>query len=397
MGSDGSRTPIARPSTASSGAQPSRRPCLCELRPVAAVDAHLDHARGKLHRTVPPTGSSPARVTESWSARVGGTRTTCVSRQPRAGGSERAQRRVRGRVESPVRSASPPHRHLDVGDPRARRTPARPGDDQHLDRADLRPREAHVDSLAFAGRRLPSGRKVIVGHEAAATVEDRRRSARCPRHRPGRPAGRRWRCRRTDRRSWPSRPARSGGRRRRRSRGAARSPRPATPTPATRRSSYRGGRAASAAPRRSSARARDREVAGRAHELPQVQLSVGGHDPDLGDPDSSQSPPATRAMRSSIALTSAVLDPRALAFVRALPRSAVASGSRAVLGACDHIHRLQSRGSLGVGQHRDRADRLTGARSSTVTDSPVGVAGPRSIQAVRSTRSKAFAGREATS
>ena len=56
-------------------------------------------------------------------------------------------------------------------DPRAGRAPGRPGDDEHLDLADLRRREAHVDPLTFAGHRLPRGPMLIVGHEAATALE----------------------------------------------------------------------------------------------------------------------------------------------------------------------------------------------------------------------------------
>ncbi len=77
---DTDRTPVDREQ--GSASVPGAR--ISELRPVASVDAHLDYSRGELTKSGPRPGRS-VRVTESWSAIVGGTRRTCFSRQPPAG------------------------------------------------------------------------------------------------------------------------------------------------------------------------------------------------------------------------------------------------------------------------------------------------------------------------
>ena len=65
-------------------------------------------------------------------------------------------------------------------------------------------------------------------------------------------------------------------------------------------------------------------------------------------------PPATRAMRSSIARHLGGVDPRSSALVARALEAQSLPRPRTVLGVHDHVHRLESRGSVGAGQHRDR-------------------------------------------
>ena len=141
----------------------------------------------------PMTGSIPVSVTESRSAVVGGTWTTCVSRQPPAG-DPLSHRRLRGRVErAEVVAFLPTATSTPVTRERAT-PPRRSGDDQHLDRADLGRGEAKVDPFPFSGCGLPPGREVIVDDEPAIAEEIRRRSGRFPPRQPWPRAARRWRC-----------------------------------------------------------------------------------------------------------------------------------------------------------------------------------------------------------